>query len=87
VTRSRWLDMVAPAGAMYAFIRLAGNAAEAFDDQAFALRLLEDRHVLVAPGSSFNTPYGDHFRITTLPDVDTLHEVFDRIESLLAQQR
>ena len=50
-----------------------------------ALELLEDRHVLVAPGSSFNTPYTDHFRITTLPDTDTLDIVFDRIESLLEQ--
>ena len=38
------------------------------DDQQFALELLENRHVLVAPGSSFNTSYSDHFRITTLPD-------------------
>ncbi len=46
---------------------------------------LENYHVLVAPGSSFNTPYTDHFRITTLPDTDTLDIVFDRIESCLAQ--
>ena len=41
------------------------------DDQQFALELLENKHVLVAPGSSFNTPYTDHFRITSLPDSDT----------------
>ena len=56
-----------------------------FDDQAFALDLLENHHVLVAPGSSFNTPYTDHFRITTLPDPETLHVVFDRIEACLGQ--
>ena len=55
------------------------------DDQAFALELLENKHVLVAPGSSFNTTYTDHFRITTLPDTDTLDTVFDRIDELLAQ--
>ena len=49
------------------------------------MELLEDKHVLVAPGSSFNTPYSDHFRITTLPDAETLNVVFDRIDSLLAQ--
>ena len=49
------------------------------------MQLLEDKHVLVAPGSSFNTPYTDHFRITLLPDVETMHVVFDRIEALLRQ--
>jgi len=85
VDASRFLDMVAPSGAMYAFIRLAEGVAEGLDDQAFALELLESRHVLVAPGSSFNTSYRDHFRITTLPDPDALADVFGRIEDLLEQ--
>jgi alanine-synthesizing transaminase len=72
-------------GAMYAFIRLEPEIANRLDDQAFALELLESRHVLVAPGSSFNTPYTDHFRITTLPDPDTIADVFQRIDDLLGQ--
>ena len=40
---------------------------------------------LIAPGSSFNTPYRDHFRITTLPDEARLAEVFQRIEHVLEQ--
>jgi alanine-synthesizing transaminase len=56
-----------------------------FDDEAFAMELLEQQHVLVAPGSSFNTPYRDHFRITTLPDETRLGEVFQRIEHVLEQ--
>lgn len=85
VAASRYLSMQKPRGSMYAFIRLEGPAAEKFDDQSFALELLESRHVLVAPGSSFNTPYTDHFRITTLPDPDTIDDVFTRIEDLLEQ--
>ncbi len=85
VAASPYLDVVKPMGAMYAFIQLSERFAGALDDQAFALQLLEDKHVLVAPGSSFNTTYSDHFRITTLPDADTLHEVFERIDSLLGQ--
>lgn len=85
VAGSPYLTMERPMGAMYAFIRIAAPIAGQLDDQAFALRLLEDRHVLVAPGTSFNTPYADHFRITTLPDSDTLREVFSRINSLLEQ--
>ena len=85
VERSQFLSMVRPMGSMYAFIKLDDSLAARFDDRRFALELLESRHVLVAPGSSFNTPYNDHFRITTLPDPDTLNEVFERIEDLLEQ--
>jgi len=85
IESSPYLSMHKPMGAMYAFIRLDDRFAGKLDDRAFALELLEDKHVLVAPGSSFNTPYTDHFRITTLPDNDTLDIVFDRIESLLEQ--
>ena len=85
VDASANLSLVPPMGAMYAFIRLAAPIAEKLDDQQFALELLETRHVLVAPGSSFNTQYRDHFRITTLPDPDQIGEVFARVDDLLAQ--
>ena len=87
VRKSKYLSVVPPQGAMYAFVkvhadRLPGGV-NAFDDQAFALDLLERKHVLVAPGSSFNVPYRDHFRVTLLPDADQMADVFARIESLL----
>ena len=85
VAASPNLSVHAPMGAMYAFIKLDDRYAGELDDHEFALQLLESRHVLVAPGSSFNTGYTDHFRITTLPDTDTLDVVFDRIDSLLEQ--
>jgi alanine-synthesizing transaminase len=85
VAASKFLHMQRPMGAMYAFLRLDDRFSGHLDDQAFALDLLENHHVLVAPGSSFNTPYTDHFRITTLPDTDTLDIVFERIEACLAQ--
>jgi len=87
VAASPYLSLVAPRGAMYAFVRLDERFDGSLDDRTFALELLETMHVLVAPGSSFNTPYTDHFRITNLPDTETLHTVFDRIESLLDQHR
>jgi len=85
VAASKFLTVQPPMGAMYAFIRLGSRFDGRLDDQAFALDLLENHHVLVAPGSSFNTPYTDHFRITTLPDTETINIVFDRIESCLEQ--
>lgn len=85
VERSPFLSMTLPRGAMYAFIKLDDSLAAKLDDRAFAFELLENKHVLVAPGSSFNTPYSDHFRITTLPDPDVIKDVFARIDNLLEQ--
>ena len=84
---SKYLDAVIPSGALYAFVRVKtdalGAAGEHFDDQKFALDLLEKKKVLVTPGTGFNVPYKDHFRITLLPDDQAMAEVFRRIESLL----
>src|SRR5580704_16217180 len=80
---SRFLTLAPPQGAMYAFPGVERAALPHFDDQQFALDLLEQKHVLVAPGVSFNVPYSNHFRITNLPDAVTLREVFARIEALL----
>ncbi|HET6565261.1 MAG TPA: aminotransferase class I/II-fold pyridoxal phosphate-dependent enzyme [Xanthomonadales bacterium] len=73
------LSLHAPDGALYAFIKVNPANGNAFDDKAFALSLLEERHVLIAPGSSFNVPYRDHFRITLLPDRRVLATVFERL--------
>jgi len=83
IDESRHLKLVAPAGALYAFPAVTGAAAEGFDDHRFALELLETEDVLVVPGSSFNVPYRNHFRVTLLPQPDDLREVFRRIERLL----
>ncbi|MGA3158375.1 MAG: aminotransferase class I/II-fold pyridoxal phosphate-dependent enzyme [Steroidobacteraceae bacterium] len=84
VARSRFLKLAPPSGAMYAFIGVDRGDLPEFDDQQFALDLLEQKHVLVAPGVSFNTPYRTHFRVTTLPDAAQLKVVFARIEELLS---
>ena len=86
VEASRYLHVVKPSGAMYAFIGVDTKLLPGFDDEEFALELLEQQHVLIAPGSSFNTPYRDHFRITTLPDEEQLADVFVRMETVLEAQ-
>jgi alanine-synthesizing transaminase len=80
------LRIHAPQGALYAFVGV-GEEIPGFDDQAFALDLLERKHVLVAPGVSFNVPYTNHFRITNLPDAATLRVVFGRMSELLDEYR
>jgi alanine-synthesizing transaminase len=84
VERSPYLTLRRPQGAMYAFVGVDTAALADFDDQQFALDLLEQKHVLVAPGVSFNVPYRNHFRVTNLPDAATLRQVFQRVDELLA---
>ena len=83
VEESDCLTLVPPDGSMYAFVGVDTRKLPGFDDESFCLELLEQQHVLVAPGSSFNTGYRDHFRITTLADEETLAEAFRRIHHVL----
>jgi alanine-synthesizing transaminase len=85
VARSPYFSLVPPQGALYAFVRANRDAVPKFDDNAFAMALLEEKHVLVVPGSSFNVDYTDHFRITLLPDEETIRTVFQRMDALLAE--
>ena len=84
VAASQFLDVVAPGGALYAFPQVRAEHFARFDDQAFALRLLEQESVLVVPGSSFNVPHSRHMRLTLLPPPAELAEVFVRMERVLA---
>jgi alanine-synthesizing transaminase len=86
VARSKYLKLSRPMGALYAFVEVCSDALPDFDDQAFALDLLEKKHVLVAPGVSFNVAYRNAFRITNLPTPEVLGTVFTRIEELLDAQ-
>ena len=83
VSASKYLRLSRPMGALYSFVEVRADVLPDFDDQEFALELLESRHVLVAPGVSFNVPQRNFFRITNLPERQVLATVFERIESLL----
>lgn len=85
IARSRFLECVAPAGALYAFPLVRADALPDFDDNDFAMRLLEDELALVVPGSSFDLPSSRHFRITLLPEAAQIADVFARIERVLAR--
>lgn len=80
VARSKHLRVVAPGGALYAFV---AAHTPGFDDERFAMDLLERERVLVVPGSSFNIDDRTYFRVTLLPEPDTMAEVFRRVERLL----
>jgi alanine-synthesizing transaminase len=86
VARSKYLRLARPMGALYSFVEVRTDVLPEFDDQLFALDLLENKHVLVAPGVSFNVPYRNCFRITNLPEPQLLATVFARIEEVLEAQ-
>lgn len=84
VQRSKYLLLPsAPQGAMYSFVGVRQDKLPDFDDQKFGLDLLNRKHILIAPGSSFNVPYKNFFRTTLLPDAKALTNVFVKIEELL----
>jgi len=87
VAASDFLQLVTPRGALYAFPAVRADALPHFDDGAFALKLLQEEGVLLAPGSSFNVDASRHFRLTLLPEPNVLRDVFDRIERVLASLR
>ena len=83
VARSKYLTLTVPRGALYAFVGVDTQRLPGFDDRRFAMDLLEHKHVLVAPGTSFNVAYNTHFRVTNLPEPEVLVDVFARMEELL----
>lgn len=83
VDNSDFLEMIRPMGAMYAFPSVRPERFGDFDDHRFAAELLEHKHILIVPGSSFNIAERHHFRITLLPEAEELTEAFGRIEDLL----
>jgi alanine-synthesizing transaminase len=80
---SRYLDLVAPMGALYAFPSIRHDMLPGFVDDDFALDLLEHESVLVVPGSGFNHAARNHFRITLLPQAAQLRDVVAPIERTL----
>lgn len=71
------LSCVAPCGSFYAFVRVENVD----DDTKWCKDLLEDKGVVVVPGSGFDyhEPGVGYFRIVFLPDEAVLSEAFDKI--------
>ena len=75
VQASEYLHVMPPGGSMYAFVGADMDKLPDFDDEQFALELLETQHVLVAPGSSFNVEYRNYFRVTIIPEAQIIDDV------------
>lgn len=87
ISQIEGLEVQSSGGAFYMFVRLT-DPKWANDDKQFVLDLLHEEHVLVVHGSGFSPTLGKgHFRIVYLPNMDVLHEAFNRIESFLLRHR
>ena len=87
ISQIEGLEVQSSGGAFYMFVRLT-DPKWANDDKQFVLDLLHEEHVLVVHGSGFSPTLGKgHFRIVYLPNIDVLHEAFNRIESFLLRHR
>jgi alanine-synthesizing transaminase len=81
------VSCVEPRGALYCFPRLDPAVYPIKDDEQFVIDLLRAKKILVTHGTGFNWFEPDHFRLVTLPDLDTLTEAIGRIADFLATQR
>ncbi|MBV9831535.1 MAG: pyridoxal phosphate-dependent aminotransferase [Marmoricola sp.] len=76
-----------PRGALYCFPRLDPDVYAIKDDEQFVIDLLRAKKILVTHGTGFNWFEPDHFRLVTLPDLDTLTDAVERIADFLATLR
>ena len=58
--------------AFYLFPKFDAKRFGIADDREFGMGLLKEKHVLIVPGSGFDYPEPDHFRIVMLPEPERL---------------
>ncbi len=81
------ITCVKPKGALYLFPKIDLTRFDFADDNDFAYRLLEDKHILIVPGSGFNHFDKSHFRIVFLPQHDELEHAARLMKGFFNQSR
>jgi len=81
------VSCVEPQGALYCFPKLDPEVYHIKDDEQFVIDLLRAKKILVTHGTGFNWFEPDHFRLVTLPDLETLTEAIHRIGDFLSTLR
>jgi len=67
----------------YLFPRIDAKKYNIISDRQFALDLLHGVHVLLVPGSGFDWPEPDHFRLVMLPEPEEISKVVSDIGKFL----
>ncbi len=81
------ITCVKPKGALYMFPKIDVEKFNIKNDEKFVLDFLRDQKILFVHGGGFNWHKPDHFRITFLPDVDTLSIAATKLEKFLANYK
>jgi len=83
VTAIEGVSCVKPKGALYIFPKFDYERYPIEDDEKFVLDFLKQHHCLVVQGSGFNLDSNNHIRVVTLPHIDQMAVLFDRLEEFL----
>ena len=73
--------------AFYVFPKLDIKKFNITDDKKFAFDLLHEKHIFIVPGSGFDFPTPDHFRIVMLPEPNELAKAVADIGDFLKDYR
>ncbi len=85
ITQIPGVTCVKPKGALYLFPRIDLNMYGFEDDNDFAYRLLDEKHILIVPGSGFNHSDTCHFRIVFLPNTEVLSKASLKIHEFFME--
>ena len=81
------LSVVKNKGALYCFPKLDKERFNITSDKKFAMDLLHAKRILMVPGSGFDWPYNDHFRIVMLPEAHELAKAMQDLGDFLSTYR
>ena len=81
------ISFVKNVAAFYMFPKLDIKRFQVTNDKIFARDLLRATNILVVPGSGFDWPEPDHFRLVMLPEADELREAMTRMGKFLEGYR
>ncbi len=77
------ISYVKNVAAFYLFPKLDVKKFNIRSDKQFAADLLEEAKILIVPGSGFDWPDNDHFRIVMLPQADEIRAAMTRMGKFL----
>lgn len=81
------VSVVKNKAAFYIFPQVDTKALGFDNDKAFASQLLQDKKILIIPGSGFYCKDQNHFRIVALPEADQLYTAVTKIGDFIRERR
>ena len=78
------LSCVKNHGAFYVFPKLDVKKFNITSDKQFAFDFLHEKHIFIVPGSGFDWPQPDHFRIVMLPEPTQMTKAMQDLGDFLA---